>query len=60
MFISFLKLSTSTGFTTSSFQICILSNHLLLYVKISEIVRNVLNANFAKMSYIFSAILQLS
>ena len=59
MFISFQKLGTSTGFTSSSFQICILYRHLLKPVKIWECVKPVLNANFAKNRQIFGTVLQL-
>ena len=59
MFISFQKLRTSTGFTSFTFQICILYRHLLKHVKIWELVKPVLNANFAKNSPTFGAVLQL-
>ena len=58
MFISFPELSTSTGSTTSTVRICILCDHLLLYVKILEIVRPALDAKFAKNPPSFSAHLQ--
>ena len=58
MFISFIKLSTSAGSTTSTIRICILCDHLLLYVKILKIVRPALDANFAKNPPGFSAHLQ--